>query len=108
MTAQVDISPDVAADAIYRALCRRLIARIAEADAPTCAEPIDLELKLHCIILERNKLRSSLTASEKLVADLKAEHREEIKQMQREFREELRDAVAEARSDERESTRYGN
>lgn len=68
MTEQADESK-VAADAMFGALCRRLIARIAEADAPNCAEPIDLELKLHCIILERNELRSSLTARDELLRD---------------------------------------
>ena len=57
------LQTEAVANAMFRGLCRRLIARIAEADAPNCAEPTDLDLKLHCIILDRDRLQRELDAA---------------------------------------------
>ena len=56
---------------------------------------------------EIDRLCSALTASELRVQELKAAHREEIKDMQKEFRDEIRLAVSEARAEEREGNGYG-
>lgn len=58
--------------ALYIGLAERLIKGIVSAESSTCGQPTDIELKLHCIIRERDSLTIQLTAAKEAISPLAA------------------------------------